>query len=99
MLSWMERNSAEELLTLTITVNVIGIILLGSQRKVSVGKCAFDPVLLCAKNVSMCLWRVKYCSSYLLVLKLEHSHTVDKLCSLVSAGEDPVIISILCLSL
>ena len=59
----------------------------------------FDTRLLHVANVSIDLWRVKDHGFDCLVLKLESLSTVDKLCSLVSTGEDPIILSVLCLSL
>ena len=44
-------------------------------------------------------WRINDYASDLLVLKLASPSSLERLCNLVDDGEDPVVISIICLSL
>ena len=62
------------------------------------GSYVFDPVLMHVSNLNIDLRRGKDCAYDLLVLKLASLSTVDKLRSLVSTREDPLIVSILRIS-
>ena len=72
---------------------------IGGSATVSVGNYVLDPGLLHVANVGIDLWRIKDYASDLLVLKLASTSTVDALCSLVGKEEDPVVVTVLCVSL
>ena len=58
-----------------------------------------DPGLLHVANIGIYLWRIKDYASGLSVLKLASLSIVGALCSIVGTEEDPVIVTILCVSL
>ena len=58
-----------------------------------------DPELLHVTNIGIDLWRIKDYVSDLLVLKLVSSTKVGSLCNIVGTEEDPVIVTVLGVSL